>query len=68
MATTVALTGWPGCLLDWTPIMHICVHLEVLKLFSLRWVQNEGESWSSVASAGLKDFQVSFRTKSSLAK
>ncbi|KAF8759236.1 hypothetical protein HU200_010266 [Digitaria exilis] len=27
--------------------------------------RNEGESWSSVASAGLKDFQVSFRTKCS---
>jgi hypothetical protein len=38
------------------------------KVFSLFWVQTEGESWSSVASAGLKDFQVSFRTKSSLAK
>ena len=33
-------------------------------MLAFLWLQTEGESWSSVASAGLKDFQVSFRMKS----
>ena len=38
---------------------HLFIHL---------YVQTEVGSWSSVASAGLKDFQVSFRTSKRLRK